>query len=62
MSRSHHTERNVRIEYGSVSLSDPGAVRYLYMLEGLDDGLAADHRRDRRVLSRAASEHTTPSR
>jgi ligand-binding sensor domain-containing protein/class 3 adenylate cyclase len=31
-----HTERNVRIEYGSVSLSDPGAVRYQYMLQGLD--------------------------
>ena len=32
-----HTERNVRIVYGSVALSDPGAVRYQYMLEGLDD-------------------------
>lgn len=31
-----HTERNVRIEYGSVSLSDPAAVRYQYMLKGLD--------------------------
>lgn len=31
-----HTERNIRIEYGSVSLSDPGAVRYQYMLQGLD--------------------------
>ncbi|MCB0808712.1 MAG: hypothetical protein KDB96_05475 [Flavobacteriales bacterium] len=31
-----HTERNVRIAYGSVSLSDPDAVRYAYMLEGLD--------------------------
>ncbi|MCB0771160.1 MAG: hypothetical protein KDC00_12235, partial [Flavobacteriales bacterium] len=31
-----HTERNVRIEYGSVSLSDPGAVRYQYKLQGLD--------------------------
>lgn len=32
-----HTERNVRIEYGSVSLSDPAAVRYQYYLEGLDN-------------------------
>lgn len=32
-----HTERNVRIVYGSVALSDPGAVRYQYKLEGLDD-------------------------
>ena len=31
-----HTERSVRIEYGSVSLSDPGAVRYQFMLKGLD--------------------------
>ncbi len=32
-----HNDRNVRIAYGSVSLSDPGAVRYMYMLQGLDD-------------------------
>lgn len=32
-----HTERNVRIVYGSVALSDPGAVRYQYMLESLDE-------------------------
>lgn len=32
-----HTERNVRIEYGSVSLTDPAAVRYQYYLEGLDN-------------------------
>src|SRR5690606_33947145 len=31
-----HTESNMRIEYGSVSLSDPEAVRYQYCLEGLD--------------------------
>src|SRR5690606_37893619 len=31
-----HTESNMRIEYGSVSLSDPEAVRYQYFLEGLD--------------------------
>jgi len=31
-----HTERSVRIAYGSVSLSDPAAVRYRYQLEGLD--------------------------
>lgn len=32
-----HDERNVRIRYGSVALSDPGAVRYTYMLEGLEE-------------------------
>ena len=32
-----HTERNVRIVYGSVALSDPAAVRYQYKLEGLDE-------------------------
>ncbi len=32
-----HNDRNVRIAYSSVSLSDPGAVRYMYMLQGLDD-------------------------
>jgi len=32
-----HTESNIRIEYGSVSLSDPEAVRYQYFLEGLDN-------------------------
>ncbi|HRH69631.1 MAG TPA: adenylate/guanylate cyclase domain-containing protein [Flavobacteriales bacterium] len=31
-----HTERDVRIEYGCVSLSDQGAVRYQFMLEGLE--------------------------
>jgi ligand-binding sensor domain-containing protein/class 3 adenylate cyclase len=31
-----HTERDVRIEYGCVSLSDQSAVRYQYMLEGLE--------------------------
>jgi len=35
--RLDHSERNVRIAYSSVSLSDPGAVRYMYKLEGLDD-------------------------
>ncbi len=32
-----HTESNIRLEYGSVSLSDPEAVRYQYYLEGLDN-------------------------
>jgi ligand-binding sensor domain-containing protein/class 3 adenylate cyclase len=32
-----HTESNIRVEYGSVSLSDPEAVRYQYFLEGLDN-------------------------
>ncbi|MCB9183745.1 MAG: hypothetical protein H6591_07485 [Flavobacteriales bacterium] len=32
-----HDERNVRIRYGCVALSDPGAVRYTYMLNGLDE-------------------------
>ncbi len=32
-----HNERNIRIAFGSVSLSDPDAVRYQYMLSGLDD-------------------------
>jgi ligand-binding sensor domain-containing protein/class 3 adenylate cyclase len=31
-----HTERSIRIAFGSVSLSDPAAVRYQYMLDGLD--------------------------
>ena len=31
-----HTERDVRIEYGCVSLSDQGAVRYQFMLDGLE--------------------------
>ncbi|HRO39794.1 MAG TPA: two-component regulator propeller domain-containing protein [Flavobacteriales bacterium] len=31
-----HAESNVRIEFGSVSLSDPEAVRYRYYLKGLD--------------------------
>ena len=33
-----HTERDVRIEFGCVSLIDQGAVRYQYMLEGLEKG------------------------
>lgn len=32
-----HDERNVRIAYSSVSLSDPNAVRYMYRLSGLDE-------------------------
>ncbi len=32
-----HSERNIRITFGSVSLSDPDAVRYQYMLSGLDN-------------------------
>jgi len=35
--RLGHSERSIRIHYGAVSLSDPGAVRYAYMLEGLDN-------------------------
>jgi class 3 adenylate cyclase/sugar lactone lactonase YvrE len=35
--RLDHSDRNVRIAYSSVSLSDPGAVRYMYRLQGLDD-------------------------
>ncbi|MBK8613537.1 MAG: hypothetical protein IPN85_08570 [Flavobacteriales bacterium] len=35
--RFDHSERSVRIAYGSVSLSDPAAVRYSYMLKGLDE-------------------------
>ncbi len=35
--RLGHSDRNVRIAYGSVSLSDPNAVRYMYRLSGLDD-------------------------
>lgn len=31
-----HGDNNLRIEYGSVSLSDPEAVRYQYILDGLD--------------------------
>jgi class 3 adenylate cyclase len=31
-----HSDRNIRIAYGSVSLSDPSAVRYQYMLAGLE--------------------------
>ncbi|MBK8500393.1 MAG: hypothetical protein IPL52_16630 [Flavobacteriales bacterium] len=31
-----HTERDVRIEFGCVSLSDQGAVRYQFMLDGLE--------------------------
>jgi len=34
--RLSHSERSIRIGYGTVSLSDPGAVRYAYMLDGLD--------------------------
>jgi class 3 adenylate cyclase/ligand-binding sensor domain-containing protein len=32
-----HDERNVRIRYGCVALSDPNAVRYTSMLEGLEE-------------------------
>ncbi len=32
-----HTERDIRIDYGSVSLSDPQAVAYQYMLEGSEN-------------------------
>lgn len=32
-----HSERNIRIVYGSVSLSDPSAVRYQYMMAGLEN-------------------------
>ncbi|MEZ4788930.1 MAG: adenylate/guanylate cyclase domain-containing protein [Flavobacteriales bacterium] len=35
--RLSHSDRNVRIAYSSVSLSDPGAVRYMYKLKGLDE-------------------------
>ncbi len=34
--RMSHSDNSVRIAYGSVALSDPGAVRYQYMLGGLD--------------------------
>ena len=36
-SRLSHSDRNVRIAFGSVSLSDPAAVRYMYKLDGLDE-------------------------
>lgn len=32
-----HNEKGLRIAYGSVSLSDPAAVRYQYILDGLED-------------------------
>lgn len=32
-----HDERNVRIRYGCVALSDPNAVRYVSMLDGLEE-------------------------
>ena len=32
-----HDERSIRIRFGCVALSDPNAVRYMYMLEGLED-------------------------
>jgi class 3 adenylate cyclase/ligand-binding sensor domain-containing protein len=32
-----HDERNIRIRYGCVALSDPNAVRYMVKLEGLED-------------------------
>lgn len=35
--RLGHSERSIRIAYGSVALSDPGAVRYQVKLEGLDE-------------------------
>ncbi len=31
-----HDDNNIRISYGSVSLSDPAAVQYAFMLEGVD--------------------------
>jgi ligand-binding sensor domain-containing protein/class 3 adenylate cyclase len=31
-----HADRNIRIAFGSVSLSDPAAVQYQYMLAGLE--------------------------
>ncbi|MEZ4806205.1 MAG: two-component regulator propeller domain-containing protein [Flavobacteriales bacterium] len=31
-----HSERSIRITYGSVSLSDPAAVQYRYKLDGLE--------------------------
>ncbi|MBV6404907.1 MAG: hypothetical protein IT228_00350 [Flavobacteriales bacterium] len=34
--RLAHDERSIRIHYGTVSLTDPGAVRYSTFLEGLD--------------------------
>jgi ligand-binding sensor domain-containing protein/class 3 adenylate cyclase len=34
--RVGHADRNIRIAYGSVSLSDPAAVQYRYMLAGLE--------------------------
>ena len=32
-----HSDRSIRIAYGSVALSDPGAVRYMFKLDGLDE-------------------------
>jgi class 3 adenylate cyclase/ligand-binding sensor domain-containing protein len=32
-----HDERSIRLRYGCVALSDPGAVRYMYLLDGLED-------------------------
>ncbi len=32
-----HTERNLRIAFGCVALSDPAAVRYMHRLAGLDN-------------------------
>ncbi len=32
-----HADNNIRIAYGSVSLSDPAAVQYAYMLDGVDN-------------------------
>jgi class 3 adenylate cyclase/ligand-binding sensor domain-containing protein len=32
-----HDERSIRVRYGCVALSDPNAVRYMVMLEGLED-------------------------
>lgn len=34
--RVGHADRNIRIVYGSVSLSDPAALQYQYMLAGLE--------------------------
>ncbi len=32
-----HSENNIRLSFGSVSLSDPAAVRYAYMLDGVEN-------------------------
>ncbi len=32
-----HTEKSIYIEFASVCITDPGAVKYQYMLEGIDE-------------------------